>query len=326
MSARLRVVFLGSPPFGTPVLSALLEAEHELVGVVTRPDRPRGRGRSVERGEVALLADERGVPVLQPESTRGGGFAASLRELSPDVLVVASYGEILDEEVLSVPALAPLNVHASLLPRHRGSSPIQAAILAGDDTTGVSVQRMVLALDAGDVLLERETSISPEETAGELHDRLALLAGEAAVSALDVLAAGEASFAPQDEERVTMTRRLRKGDGHPDLNALDAEGFVRHVRAMTPWPGARAELCREGEEPLTLTVHAARVSKGGGWDGGAPGELAVEGERLFLALAQGVAELLKVQPAGKRPMEVADFLRGARMEGAARLGSEPCRD
>ncbi|MCH2106158.1 MAG: methionyl-tRNA formyltransferase [Planctomycetes bacterium] len=326
MSTRLRVVFLGSPPFGTPVLSALLEAEHELVGVVTRPDRPRGRGRSVERGEVALLADERGVSVLQPESTRGGDFAASLHELSPDVLVVASYGEILDEEVLSVPTLAPLNVHASLLPRHRGSSPIQAAILAGDSTTGVSVQRMVLALDAGDVLLERELSIGVEETAGELHDRLAPLAGEAAVAALDVLAEGDAVFAPQDEARVTMTRRLRKGDGRPDLKSLDAEGFVRHVRAMTPWPGARVELCRDGEDPLALTLHSARVAEGGGWSGGAPGDLRVEGERLLLALAQGVVDLVKVQPAGKRPMDVADFLRGARVEGAARLRSEPCRD
>ncbi len=326
MSARLRVVFLGSPPFGTPVLSALLESEHELVGVVTRPDRPRGRGRSVERGEVAALADERGLCVLQPESTRGGEFAAALVQLSPDVLVVASYGEILDEEVLAVPRLAPLNVHASLLPRHRGSSPIQAAILAGDETTGVSVQRMVLALDAGDVLLERELSIGEEETAGELHDRLSLLAGEAAVAALEVLAGDEPVFTPQDEDSVTMTRRLRKGDGRPDFAALDAAGFVRHVRAMTPWPGARADLSREGEADLGLALHAARVAGGCVWEGARPGDLRVEGERLFLALCEGFVELLRVQPAGKRPMQASDFLRGARLEGAARLGGAPCPD
>ena len=326
MSERLRVVFLGSPPFGTPVLSALLEAEHDLIAVVTRPDRPRGRGRSVERGEVALLADEREVPVLQPESTRGGEFAAALRALQPDVLVVASYGELLDEEVLATPAIAPLNVHASLLPRHRGSSPIQAAILAGDETTGVSVQRMVLALDAGDVLLEREVAIEAEETAGALHDRLAQLAGEAAVAAVDELASGEQVFTPQEESRVTMTRRMKKEDGRPRLGEMDSLQFVRHVRAMTPWPGARAELCREGEPALTLTLHAAKVADGARWEDAEIGALRVEGGRLFLALARGAAELLRVQPAGKRPMDVADFLRGARIEGAARLEGESCRD
>jgi len=324
VSTRLRVVFLGSPPFGTPVLAALLESAHDLVGVVTRPDRPRGRGRAVERGEVAALADERGLSVLQPESTRGGEFAAALAQLEPDVLVVASYGEILDEEVLAVANIAPLNVHASLLPRHRGSSPIQAAILAGDETTGVSVQRMVLALDAGDVLLEREVAIGEEETAGELHDRLSLLAGEAAVAALGELAGEDPSFTPQDEAGVTMTRRLRKEDGRPDVGALDAAGFVRHVRAMTPWPGARTELWREGEPELSLALHGAQVAEGAGWEDARPGELRVEGERLFLALSEGFVELLRVQPAGKRPMDVSDFLRGARIEGAARLGGEPC--
>ena len=324
MTARLRVVFLGSPPFGTPVLSALQESGHDLVGVVTRPDRPRGRGRSVDRGEVAALADEHGLSVLQPESTRGGEFAAALSQLSPDVLVVASYGEILDEGVLAVPRIAPLNVHASLLPRHRGSSPIQAAILAGDETTGVSVQRMVLALDAGDVLLEREVSIGEEETAGELHDRLALRAGEAATAALGEIAGGSPSFTPQYEAAVTMTRRMRKEDGRPSLGTLDAAGFVRHVRAMTPWPGARVDLCREGEASLALALHAARVAGDGGWESARPGALRVEAERLFLALGEGFAELLRVQPAGKRPMGVSDFLRGARIDVGAWLEGEPC--
>jgi methionyl-tRNA formyltransferase len=185
---------------------------------------------------------------------------------------------------------------------------------------------MVLALDAGDVLLEREISIGEEETAGELHGRLSMLAGEAAVAALDMLAGGDPLFTPQDEGSVTMTRRLRKEDGRPDFDALDAAGFVRHVRAMTPWPGARAELFREGEASLALALRAARVDEGCGWEGARPGDLRVEGGRLFLALAKGFVELLRVQPAGKRPMEVSDFLRGARIEGAARLGSESCPD
>jgi methionyl-tRNA formyltransferase len=317
---------MGSPPFGVPVLKALSASDHELALVVTRPDRPRGRGRSVERGEVARLADEAGLAVLQPESTRDAAFVAALREGAPDVLLVASFGEILDETVLALPRLAPLNVHASLLPRHRGSSPIQAAILAGDATTGVSVQRMVLALDAGDVLLERELVIGESETAGELHDRLAQLAGEAEVAALEELAAGTAVFRPQDEGRITLTRRLRKGDGRIDFAALDAAGLVRHVRAMTPWPGARTELLRGDGEPAPLAIHAALAHDESAWEGARPGDLRVEGDRLLVALREGCAELLRVQPAGKRPMDAAEFLRGARLANGARLESAACPD
>lgn len=380
MTTGLRVVFMGSPPFGAPVLEAVLASEHELVLVVTRPDRPRGRGRSVERGEVARLADVADIPVLQPESTRDGTFAEALRSHTPDVLLVASYGEILNEEVLAVPRIAPLNVHASLLPRHRGSSPIQAAIQSGDAKTGVSVQRMVLALDAGDLLLDRELTIGATETAGELHDRLALLGGEAAAAALDELAGGAHTFRPQDESAVTLTRRLKKDDGRIDFVALDAAALVRHVRAMTPWPGARTELWRgttatnagasgpsipdraiadgaahdasspgssasetgaamkrragsasasgsaPADAPLPLTIHAAATSGDLAWAGAQPGDLRVVDGRLLVALRDGTAELTRVQPAGKRPMDAAEFLRGARLAPNARLGGTPCPD
>jgi len=317
---------MGSPPFGTPVLEALIAAPHEVVGVVTRPDLPRGRGRTVERGEVALLADEHELEVLQPASTRDGMFAAALRERSPDVLIVASYGELLDEEVLAVPGIAPLNIHASLLPRHRGSSPIQAAILAGDATTGVSVQRMVLALDAGDVLLSRELSIGVSETAGELHDRLAGLAAEAATAALNELAQGSAQFTPQDEAAVTMTRRLRKEDGAIDFASHDTDGFLRHVRAMTPWPGARTTLVRANGELTPLTIHAAAPADEAAWPESRPGDLRADTDRLLVSLASGCAVLNSVQPAGKRPMEGGEFLRGARLEEGARLGVDTCPD
>ena len=297
------------------------ESRHDLSLVVTRPDLPRGRGRSIERGAVAALGDELALPVLQPKTTRDGAFVEALQEQRPDVLIVASYGEILNEEVLAVPAIAPLNVHASLLPRHRGSSPIQAAILAGDANTGVSVQRMVLALDAGDVLLERAVEIKKEENAGELHDRLALLAGEAAVAALDLLVEGAAEFHPQEEPLVTVTRRLRKDDGRLDPSLMNAADLVRHVRAMTPWPGARTELFRSNGERLAFTVHAAQIVEMSPWDGAQAGDLCVEGERLFLALATDCVELTRVQPAGKRPLAASDFLRGARLEAGARLGS-----
>ena len=326
MTDSLRVVFLGSPPFGTPVLRAVGASRHELSLVVTRPDLPRGRGRTVERGAVAELGDQLGVPVLQPKTTRDGSFAEALREQRPDVLVVASYGEILNEEVLAVPTIAPLNVHASLLPRHRGSSPIQAAILAGDTKTGVSVQRMVLALDAGDLLLERTIEIGESECAGELHDRLSSLAGVAAVDALDLLASGDAVFSPQDEALVTMTRRLQKNDGRLEHTNMNAEDFVRHVRAMTPWPGARTDLFKGDEEGVPFTVHAARRTETPLWTGATPGDLRAIDGRLFLALNAECVELTVVQPAGKRPMPAGDFLRGARLEESARLEGSPCRD
>ena len=326
MTDSLRVVFLGSPPFGTPVLQALSASRHELSLVVTRPDLPRGRGRTIERGAVAELGDTIGVPVLQPKTTRDASFAEALREQSPDVLVVASYGEILNEDVLAVPSIAPLNVHASLLPRHRGSSPIQAAILAGDAKTGVSVQRMVLALDAGDILLERAVEIGEDECAGELHDRLSVLAGTAAVDALDLLAGGDVVFSPQEEELITMTRRLQKNDGRLEHSDMSAEDFVRHVRAMTPWPGARTDLFKGDEEGLPFTVHAAQATELSLWEGAAVGDLSAVDGRLFLALNTECVELTKVQPAGKRPMPVSDFLRGARLEEGARLGDSSCRD
>ena len=324
MTASLRVVFLGSPPFGAPVLKAVAESRHDLSLVVTRPDLPRGRGRSIERGAVAALGDEHGIDVLQPKTTRDASFVEALKARQPDVLLVASYGEILNEEVLAVPALAPLNVHASLLPRHRGSSPIQAAILQGDASTGVSVQRMVLALDAGDVLLEHSVLIKANETAGELHDRLALLAGVAAVDALDALSKGDAEFTPQDEAEVTITRRLRKGDGEMDLSSQSAADLVRHVRAMTPWPGAKSTLHKPGSEALPFALHEVLATERPGWDGSQAGDLLVEGDRLFLALKGPCVELIRVQPAGKRPMSASDFIRGARLEVGARLGGDSC--
>ena len=234
----MRVAFLGSPPFATPVLRKLLDSRHEVVALVTRPDRPGGRGLAVRVSPLVELARERGIRVLQPETTKDPAFVAELRELAPDVLLVASYGEILRRDVLDLAPKGALNVHASLLPRHRGASPIQAAILAGDPETGVSVQRMVLALDEGDVLHEVSTPIGAHENAGELLERLSGLGGEAAVQSLDLLERGRAEFRPQDPARATYARRIKKEEGRIDWSKSAIE-LDRHVRAMTPWPGAR---------------------------------------------------------------------------------------
>ncbi len=310
----MRIVFLGSPPFALPVLERLLASPHTLLAIVTQPDRPRGRGRKLEPSPLAPLAAARSIPLLQPESTRDPAFVAALRALAPDVLLVASYGEILREELLTLAPHGALNVHASLLPRHRGASPIQAAILAGDAETGVSVQRMVKRLDAGDVLLESRTRIGADESAGELLARLAVLGGEAAVAALGELEQGRARFTPQDEARATHARKIEKEQGRIDWTR-SADELARLVRAMNPWPLARSADGRGGE----LGVLVARVVAG--QPGCAPGTLLAGANKLAATVAcgSGALELLRVKPAGKAEMEGAAWLRGTRLEPGARL-------
>lgn len=309
----MRYVFLGSPPFALPVLSALLESEHEALALVTRPDRPRGRGREVGESELVKLARERGLPVLQPAKTTEPDFLAELRQLAPEVLLVASFGEILRTELLELAPHGALNVHGSLLPRHRGAAPIQRAISGGDAETGVSIQRIVLALDEGDVLLEKRVAIGERETAGELFDRLAVLGGEAAREALDRLEAGTAEFTPQDPDRASYARKLKKEDGWIDWSRSSVE-LERHVRAMNPWPGARAS-APDGKPLVVLEArHVPEAS-------GAPGEVLEAKKHCVVACGEGALELVTVQPAGKKAMDAAAWLRGSRVGPGERLGA-----
>jgi methionyl-tRNA formyltransferase len=300
----VRLVFLGSPPFGTPVLRHLLASRHEVAAVVTPPDRPRGRGRSIQRSPLAQLAEGAGVPLVPPPDKDSSPFLDALRLLEPEVLVVASYGVILREDLLQLATHGALNVHASLLPRWRGASPIQRSILAGDAETGISVQRMVLALDAGDVLLERRTPIGPRETSGELLARLAELGGEAIVESLDLLGAGDATFTPQDEGAVTLAPKLTKDAGLLDWARTAAE-LDRHVRAFSPWPGTRAAL----PDGRALAVLEARPEEGSG----APGTV-LEASGLVVATGDAALRLLRVKPAGKGEMDGEAFRNGARLE------------
>jgi methionyl-tRNA formyltransferase len=311
----LRLIFLGSPPFALAVLERVLASSHEVLEVVTPPDRPAGRGRTVHRSSLAALAEARGISVLQPETTRTEAFVSALAAREPDVLLVASYGEILRENVLTLAPHGALNVHASLLPRWRGASPIQAAIQAGDTWTGVSIQRMVRALDAGDVLLEERTPIGAEETAGELTARLAALGGDAAVRALDELASGTATFTPQDPAGVTFARKLEKDAGRIVWSKPAAE-LARLVRAMNPWPLARTRLPDGERELAILRARAATEECGASL---VPGTL-LDSRRFLVQTGTGALELLAVQPAGKPEMDGAAFLRGARLVPPARLG------
>ncbi len=308
----MRLGFMGSPPFAAPVLESIAASSHEIVLLVTPPDRPRGRGRKSAPSELAERARSLGAAVLQPETTKTPDFAAAVAAHEPDVLVVASYGEILREDILGLAPHGALNVHASLLPRWRGASPIQAAILAGDAETGVSVQRMVLALDEGDVLLARSTPIDADENAGELLARLALLGGEAAVAALDAIEAGEATYTPQSADDATFARKLTKDHGLLDWTE-PAEDLARRIRAVTPWPGARTHLA----DGKPLGILRARVTQ----DSGAPGTLLAHKGAPLVACGNGALELTEVKPAGKGAMDGAAFQNGARLEPGTKLGS-----
>ena len=315
----MRVVFLGSPPFATPVLRSLLTSEHQVLALVTPPDRPKGRGRGVVASELVQQARQSGVPVFQPHNLRETADVDRLRSFDAEVLCVASYGEILRREVLELAPHGALNVHASLLPRWRGASPIQSAIAAGDRQTGVSVQRMVLALDEGDVILSRATAIGAQESAGELLQRLAELGGRALVEALDAIESNDATFTPQDPEAATHCRKLTKAHGHLDWNR-PAIQLERQVRAMDPWPGARTTL----PDGRSLVVRSARVCEAtdgntphtepGRWPGGTD---------LRVMTGEGMLLLERVQPQGKGIMESSAFLRGARLEPGARFGIRP---
>ena len=232
-----RIVFAGTPEFALASLTALVDAGYSVVAVYTQPDRPAGRGRRVTASPVKRFAEERGIVVLQPETFRDEAAGAEFAALQPDVLVVAAYGLILPQNVLDVPTHGCLNVHASLLPRWRGAAPIQAAIISADETTGVSLMRMTAGLDCGPVFSESVTAIGKEESAGELHDRLAVLGGELLVKDLSKILRGDISPAAQDESLVTYAGKIQKQDAELDWT-LSADELRRRIRAYNPVPGA----------------------------------------------------------------------------------------
>lgn len=308
----MRLIFLGSPPFATPVLAALLRSPFRPVAVVTQPARAQGRGKKVAESAVAELARAAGVELLEPETVRDPAVLEKLRALAPDVFLVVSYGEILRAEFLALPRLVSLNVHPSLLPRHRGATPVPAAILAGDAVTGVAIQKVAKELDAGDLLLVRETPMRAGETSGELLARLAEWSGELVLEALALVDSGEARYTPQEHARATYCKKLTKEHGRIDWSKPAIE-LERLVRAMNPWPGAATKL----PNGTDLFVWRAAVADG---PAAAPGTILEASKRLLVSTGERVLELTEVQLPGKRPLPAADFLRGARLEVGIRLG------
>jgi methionyl-tRNA formyltransferase len=298
-----RVVFFGTPAFAVPTLDALLASRHAVVGVVSQPDRPRGRGHHVSDSPVKARALAARLPVVQPEKLRDADTLAALTELHADIGVVAAYGKILTEAVLAIPAKGMLNVHASLLPRYRGAAPVHRAIIAGERETGVTIMRVVRALDAGPMLATAYRDIGDAETSDEVERELASLGASLLVSTLDRLASDPVVETPQDEAAATYAPRLTKEDGAIDWSrsARDLHNLIRGLHpwphAYTSWRGRRLILLRSASEDYETHATAGTV-------------VTAHGDDLHVAAGSGVVRILDLQAEGKRPMTAREFLAG----------------
>ena len=311
----IRIVFMGTPAFAVPSLQALV-SHYSVVGVVTQPDGTAKRGRALVPTPVKEAALAAGVPVIQPHRLREPEAMAQLAAWAPDLIVVAAFGQLLRPTVLDLPAHGCVNVHASLLPRHRGAAPIAAAILAGDAVAGVTIMRMDVGLDTGPMLLKSPpVAIEPDDTTETLTAKLAQVGAAALLTALPDYLAGRLTPQSQDEAKSTYAPQLKKEDGRLDFSRPAAE-LERRVRAMTPWPGAYALWPEPGAEDRLLKVGRAAVAEG---SAPPPGAVAARGGEIVVGCGQGALRLIEVQPPGKRPMPAADFARGARDFVGARL-------
>jgi methionyl-tRNA formyltransferase len=308
-----RVLFAGTPAFALASLQALVDAGIRPVAVLTQPDRPAGRGKRLVPGPVKRYALERGLPVLQPPRLRDDAVVGELAALDADLTVVAAYGLLLPQAVLDLPARGSVNVHASLLPNWRGAAPVQAAILAGDRTTGISLMLMTAGLDEGPVYAQREMGIGEAETAGELHDRLAVLGGELLVASLPGILEGSLEAEPQDAGAATYAAMIRPADAELDWRER-APLLARKVRAYNPVPGAWFMLGSERVKCWRATPLAA--------DAGQPGVVSTTGG-LTVACADGALSLERLQRPGRRPVDSREFLGQVELEGVVLSTSAP---
>lgn len=314
MHDMAKVVFMGTPDFAVPTLKALI-ASQEVVGVVTQPDRPAGRGRHLRPSPVKQIAQVADLPVYQPQSLRKDDAIRPIAEWAPDVIIVAAFGQILRPNLLNLPPHGCINVHASLLPRWRGASPIQHAILAGDAETGVTLMQMDEGLDTGAMLVQSGVPIAPDETAASLHDKLAKVGAHMLTEHLDEILSGKVSATPQNDAASTYAPMINKSDGVINWHRSSID-IDRHIRAMTPWPGATTRwdghlLKVLDAEPFPLDQTPYQ-----------PGEVVPVDETVAVATSSGGIRLKTVQLAGKRPLSVSDFLRGREQFIGATLQAE----
>jgi methionyl-tRNA formyltransferase len=311
----VKVLFWGTPAFALPALRALSEEGHVVVGVVTQPDRPAGRGRGVTMSPVKEEALAEGIPVLQPERARGDEFLAQIRALDADISVVVAFGQILKLEVLEVPRLGSVNIHASLLPELRGAAPIQWAIVRGHASSGICIMRMEAGLDSGPVLLRVEEPIDPDESASELGARLAEVGAEALVETLAMLEEGVIHAAPQDHARATYAPKVDRETARVDWS-LPAEQVALWIRGMDDVPGAWSPLGSRGTVKLFRPVVMDTP-------GGEPGQvLQADESGVTIACGRGAVRVREVQPPGKRRMPAGDWVRGRGVGVGDRFGGE----
>ena len=307
----MRLVFAGTPAFAESALRALLEAGHEVALVLTQPDRPAGRGLRLRPTDVKVLALEHGLPLAQPGTLKSDQALQVLRAAQAQVMVVAAYGLILPPSLLELFEFGCINIHASLLPRWRGAAPIQRAILAGDSETGISIMRMEAGLDTGPVYLRHSMTIEPDDTAGSLHDKLAMLGARCIVQALDALQAGPIRPAPQSDQGVIYARRIEKQEARIDWSEAAVQ-IERQVRAFNPFPVAstswRGDLLRVWRAHAVAREH------------GTPGRIEVIGGGILVGCGRGALLIQELQRAGGKPMLAADFSRGLRLAPGEILG------
>ncbi len=319
-SGGMRIVFIGTGEIGVPTLEALLKSEHDVIGVVTQPDKPVGREQHIEPPPIKkALANGApnasppstgrvlAFPVLQPARIKDRQAIEEIHALKPDVIVVMAYGQILPRDILEIPKIACLNLHASLLPRWRGAAPIQAAIAGGDPETGITVMYMDEGLDTGDILLQRRIEIRSNDSGGSLHDRLAQIAPDALLESLELLAQGNAPCIPQDNALATYAQKLKREAGKIDWSE-PAQTIERKIRAFNPWPGAFTRF--DGPNLKIFSASIVDLS-------GKPGEILGSGKEFIIAAGGRALSLGEVQLEGKRRMSATEFLRGHAVTGRA---------
>jgi methionyl-tRNA formyltransferase len=314
----VKIVFVGTPEFAVPTLEAICNSHHDVIGVVTQPDRRSGRGRHTHVPPVKELALAHGVPVLQPDSINDSDCVAALRELAPDAILVVAYGHKISDEVIALPSLGCFNIHGSLLPKYRGAAPVHHAILNGDRETGVTIQRVASAFDSGNIIARRAAYVYGDETTIELTQRLCLLGADIIVAVLDDIAAGRVKEHKQDVSKVTRAPKLKKADGWIPWHKKSNE-IINHIRGMTPWPGAfTLHIPQDGSDSHRMILLAAergperrsRHRQQANEQGVTPGKVVVADRELAIGTGNGLVTLLRVRPEGGKAMAGDAYLRG----------------